>query len=225
MTVYDIASATSQRAANAGVVFGYNRSTFAEVKETAFSGPTLCCQTTRTVGLKDFLQFLSSWAGNLLDKRDIRSWYRKLIHPNGISCAGVWRIDQDSPYIGHCARGSQDLCTAKGIRSRRQTAGGRLARIRHRRKEFSRRSIQTNGRAGNFVLMGEQFPCHRSRQRPWRSSTGAGQPAPGTTITRNRTSPIDGSTCASTAAWQFDLHRRFSRAKGCRLQCGCTGGC
>src|SRR6266542_241609 len=94
-------------------LFGYDGSTFREVKDVAFSGRYDTLPKNPTVGLKTFLQFLNGSARNLVDKRDIRPWYRKLIHPNGICYAGVWRIDRDSPYTGYFARGSEGLCIAR----------------------------------------------------------------------------------------------------------------
>src|SRR5262249_2397405 len=50
---------------------------------------------------------------NLQDKRDIRPYYNKLIHSNGISYSGIWEIDQPSPYTGYFARGSKGLLIAR----------------------------------------------------------------------------------------------------------------
>lgn len=146
-------SPTTEESPDTNVLFGYSGSTFAEVKDAAFSGPYDTLPNNPTVGLKTFLQFLNGSARNLVDKRDIRPWYRKLIHPNGICYTGVWRIDKDSPYTGYFAKGSEGLCIA-----RLSVAGGKL-RAGDRRafgiagKVFPTLDPNERVMPGNFVLV------------------------------------------------------------------------
>jgi len=94
-------------------VFEYDGSTFAEVREAVFSGVYAQLPFHRGLGLATMLQFINASARNLADKRDIRPCYDKLIHANGICYTGVWRIDQDSPYTGYFAKGSEGLVIAR----------------------------------------------------------------------------------------------------------------
>jgi len=100
-------------AASTPDVFEYDGSTFAEVKEVAFSGPYAELPYYRGLGPTSFLQFLNASARNLQDRRDIRPRFDKLIHPNGICYTGVWRIDGESPYTGYFAKGSTGLILAR----------------------------------------------------------------------------------------------------------------
>jgi hypothetical protein len=134
-------------------LFGYNGSTFAEVKEAAFSGPYRTLPSNPTVGVKTFLQFLNGSARNLVDKRDIRPWYRKLIHPNGICYTGVWRIDRPSPYTGYFSNGSEGLCIARlSVAGARTRAGGRRA-FGIGGKVFPTMDVNERVQPGNFVLV------------------------------------------------------------------------
>jgi len=100
-------------AASTPDVFEYDGSTFAEVKEVAFSGPYAELPYYKGVGPTNFLQLLNASARNLQDRRDIRPYYDKLIHQNGICYTGVWRIDAESPYTGYFAKGSTGLILAR----------------------------------------------------------------------------------------------------------------
>ncbi|BDI17052.1 hypothetical protein ANSO36C_28540 [Nostoc cf. commune SO-36] len=95
-------------------VFEYDGSTHNEVKEVGFSSPYgEPLPYHEGLGLTKFLQFLNDSARNMFDKRDIRPYYDKLIHANGICCSGVWRITEDSPYTGYFAKGSEGLVFAR----------------------------------------------------------------------------------------------------------------
>ncbi|MBV9578860.1 MAG: hypothetical protein JO057_09745 [Chloroflexi bacterium] len=148
-----MSASTSMTSAEADVVFGYSGSTFAEVKEVAFSGPYTTLPNNPTVGLKTFLRFLNGSARNLVDKRDIRPWYPKLIHPNGICYTGVWRIDQDSPYTGYFSKGSEGLCLARlSVAGAKLRAGDRRA-FGIAGKVFPTVDPEERVRPGNFVLV------------------------------------------------------------------------
>jgi hypothetical protein len=93
--------------------FDYRGTTYADVKEAAFSGPYATLPYHRGVGPTTFVQLLNDASRNMFDKRDIRPHYDKLIHANGICYAGTWIIDRDSPYTGYFAKGSQGLLIAR----------------------------------------------------------------------------------------------------------------
>ncbi|BBD70552.1 hypothetical protein NIES4072_69190 [Nostoc commune NIES-4072] len=95
-------------------VFEYDGSTYNEVKEVGFSGPYgQPLPYHEGLGITKFLQFLNDSARNMFDKRDIRPYYDKLIHANGVCCSGIWRISEDSPYTGYFAKGSEGLVFAR----------------------------------------------------------------------------------------------------------------
>jgi hypothetical protein len=146
-------SVTTSPSADTDVLFGYGGSTFAEVKEVAFSGPYRTLPNNPTVGLRTFVQFLNGSARNLVDKRDIRPWYRKLIHPNGICYTGVWRIDQDSPYTGYFSKGSEGLCIARLSVAGAQLRAGERRAFGIAGKVFPTLDPNQRVSPGNFVLV------------------------------------------------------------------------
>jgi hypothetical protein len=94
--------------------FDYHGSTFNEVKTAAFAGPyDGKLPVHKGLGPTTFLQLINDSSRNMFDRRDIRPRYDKLIHSNGICYAGTWSIDQDSPYTGYFAKGSQALVIAR----------------------------------------------------------------------------------------------------------------
>ena len=118
-------------------IFEYDGSTFAEVKEVAFSGPYDKLPYHRGLGPSTLLQFLNASARSLADRRDIRPRFDKLIHANGICYTGVWRIDRESPYTGYFAQGSEGL-----ILARLSVAGPKI----------------TQGNSRAFGIAGKVFP-------------------------------------------------------------------
>jgi hypothetical protein len=134
-------------------VFEYDGSTFAEVKGVVFREPYDSLPSHRGLGLANFTQFFNASARNLIDKRDIRPRFDKLIHANGICYSGVWRIDWDSPYTGYFANGAQGLVLA-----RLSVAGSQLTRG-HRRafgiagKVFPTMDPNAKVKPGNFVTV------------------------------------------------------------------------
>jgi hypothetical protein len=94
-------------------VFPYHGSTYREVKEAAWSGPYAELPCHQGLTPRKFFQFLNDSARNMHDRRDIRQKYDKLIHSHGICFAGLWKIDQDSPYTGYFAKGSTGLLIAR----------------------------------------------------------------------------------------------------------------
>jgi hypothetical protein len=93
--------------------FEYHGTTYAAVKEAAFSGPYTELPYHKGVGLSTFLQLINDSTRNMHDRRDIRPHYDKLIHANGICYAGIWEIDRPSPYTGYFAKGSRGLLIAR----------------------------------------------------------------------------------------------------------------
>lgn len=93
----------------------YRGTTFRYVKEAAFRGPydDHNLPYHKGLGLTTFLQFINDSARNMHDKRDIRPVYNKLIHSNGVCYAGTWKIDQETPYSGYFATGSEGLLVAR----------------------------------------------------------------------------------------------------------------
>lgn len=96
-------------------LFEYRGSTFREVRDAAFAGPYEGEKLPYHVGLRpgNFIQLLNDSSRNLHDRRDIRPYYDKLIHSNGIGFAGRWKIDRPSPYTGYFSEGSEGLLVAR----------------------------------------------------------------------------------------------------------------
>ncbi len=95
-------------------IFDYQGSTFREVKDVAFSGP-YGAKLPYHWGLRPgkMFQFLNDSSRNMHDRRDVRPYYDKLIHANGVTFAGRWRIDTETPYTGYFATGSEGLLIAR----------------------------------------------------------------------------------------------------------------
>jgi hypothetical protein len=141
------------RDADREAIFGYDGSTFNEVKAVAFSGPYAELPYHRGLRPGRFVKFFNDSARNLIDRRDILPWYDKLIHANGICHTGTWRIDTDSPYTGYFARGAEGL-----LITRASVAGNRL-NARHRRafgiagKVYPTMDPDRKVMPGNFVTV------------------------------------------------------------------------
>jgi hypothetical protein len=99
------------------------------------------------------LQLVNDSRRNMSDRRDIRPYFDKLIHANGIAYTGIWRIDQETPYTGYFATGSEGLLIARA-----SVAGPRI-------KQQHRRALGIGGKVyptldptqkvmpGNFVVV------------------------------------------------------------------------
>ncbi|HEY7428416.1 MAG TPA: hypothetical protein VH682_29560 [Gemmataceae bacterium] len=132
---------------------GYDGSTFAEVKDVVFSSPYKDLPYHHGLGLSTFLQFYNASARNLVDRRDIRPYFDKLIHTHGICYTGVWEIDQESPYTGYFAQSSKGLLLA-----RLSVAGPRLRQGQRRAfgiagKIFPTMDPDRKVQPGNFVTV------------------------------------------------------------------------
>jgi hypothetical protein len=96
-------------------LFVYDGSTFDEVKQASWAGPyDGKLPRHRGAGPTTFMRLVNDGARNLIDRRDVLPHFDKLIHSNGITMTGVWRIDADSPYTGYFANGSEGLVLARG---------------------------------------------------------------------------------------------------------------
>ncbi len=94
--------------------FGYDGSTFNEVKEVAWSGQyDGKLPKHRGLGPTRFVQFFNHSARNLIDKRDVLPPFDKLIHANGICYTGVWRINAATPYTGGFSQGAEGLALVR----------------------------------------------------------------------------------------------------------------
>ena len=136
-------------------VFEYDGATFADVKKIAFSG-RYQGKLPYHFGLTPWriVKFFNDASRNLSDRRDYLPRFDKLIHANGICHAGVWRIDQESPYTGFFAKGSQGLCLARlsvgglfvksGLFPRAFGVGGKVFPTMDPNQKF---------KPGNFVAM------------------------------------------------------------------------
>ena len=129
-------------------VFEYQGASYSEVKEAAFAGAyddnDLPYQ--KGLGPTTFIQFFNDAARNMHDKRDIRPNYNKLIHANGVCYAGTWKIDQETPYTGYFASGSEGLLVA------RASVAGPFIKRGHKR---------------SFGIGGKVFPTLNPNERVW----------------------------------------------------------
>ncbi len=65
---------------------------------------------------------LYTWSRNIIledakrtleDRSDIREYFDKLAHPNGICLSGVWEIYKENPYSGYFTKSSSALIIAR----------------------------------------------------------------------------------------------------------------
>lgn len=127
-------------------VFDYRGASYREVKEAAWSGPYAKLPKHKGLRPGTFIQFLNDSARNMHDRRDIRQKYDKLIHSHGICFAGIWRIDEDSPYTGYFAKGTKGLLIARG------SVAGPFTKRGHRR---------------SFGIAGKIFPTLNPDEWVW----------------------------------------------------------
>jgi hypothetical protein len=147
------ATGVSRRAIEREALVAYDGSTFNSVKSVAFSGPYDTLPKHRGLGPKTFLRFLNDSARNLIDRRDVLPRFDKLIHANGISFTGVWRIDADSPYTGYFAKGSEGLVLARGSVAGPQIQAGDRRSYGIAAKVFPTMDPDEKVEPGNFVTV------------------------------------------------------------------------
>lgn len=149
--------ATSGRTGHAGdrdAIFWYEGSTFSEVRDLAFRGPyAAALPRHRGLGPRTFLRFFNDSARNLIDQRDILPPFDKLIHSNGICYTGVWRIEQDSPYTGYFASGTEALLLARASVAGPQLDAGQRRSFGIAGKVFPTMDPEEKVRPGNFVTV------------------------------------------------------------------------
>ncbi|HEX2252280.1 MAG TPA: hypothetical protein VHQ65_03325 [Thermoanaerobaculia bacterium] len=127
-------------------VLDYDGSTFREVRDVAFSGPYDELPYHQGIRPGRILQLLVDSARNLHDRRDVRPYYDKLIHSNGVAMTGVWRIDRETPYTGYLATGSEGL-----LLIRASVAG----------------LFTTRGHRRSFGIAGKVYPTMDPDERAW----------------------------------------------------------
>jgi hypothetical protein len=135
-------------------LFAYDGATFNEVKAAAFDNP-YHGPLPHHRGLRPgrFLRFLNDSARNLIDRRDVLPYYDKLIHANGISFTGVWRIDTESPYTGYFAKGSEGLVVARGSVAGPQLEAGQRRAFGYGAKIFPTMDPDAKVAPGNLVTV------------------------------------------------------------------------
>lgn len=131
----------------------YTGSTFAWVKQVTFEGEYERLPYHRGLGLASALQFVNGSARNLIEVRDIRPRFDKLIHANGICFSGVWHIDQDSPYTGYFSKGSQGLVIARFSVAGNQLMRGSRRALGIAGKVFPTMDRDLKVKPGNFVTV------------------------------------------------------------------------
>ncbi len=60
----------------------------------------------------------------LVEHSDIRDYYDKLAHPNGVCLKGIWEIDTQNPYSGYFKQGSKALIIARASSALSETKRG-----------------------------------------------------------------------------------------------------
>jgi hypothetical protein len=133
--------------------FEYDGSTFAEVKAITFSGPYNNLPNHQGLGPKTLVQFFNDSARNMHDKRDIRPYFDKLIHANGICYTGVWRITEPSRYTGYFAEGSEGLLIARVSVAGPDTTRGNLRALGLAGKVYPTMDPDRKVLPGNFVTV------------------------------------------------------------------------
>jgi hypothetical protein len=132
----------------------YDGATFNEVKAGAFDNPYGAeLPNHRGLGPTRFIRFFNDASRNLIDRRDILPYFDKLIHANGISFTGVWRIDTESPYTGYFARGSEGLVVARGSVAGNRLESGHRRAFGYGGKVFPTMDPDEKVQPGNFVTV------------------------------------------------------------------------
>ena len=60
----------------------------------------------------------------LVEHSDIREYYDKLAHPNGVCLKGIWEIETQNPYSGYFKQGSKALIIARASSALSETKRG-----------------------------------------------------------------------------------------------------
>jgi hypothetical protein len=134
-------------------LFAYDGATFEYVKSVAFADPYDTLPHHRGLRPGRFLRFFNDSARNLIDRRDVLPHFDKLIHANGVSFSGVWRIHADSPYTGYFAKGSEGLVVARGSVAGNDLDAGQRRAFGYGGKVFPTLDPGEKVRPGNFVTV------------------------------------------------------------------------
>ena len=73
-------------------------------------------------GAKDII--FEDASRTLVEHSDIREYYDKLAHPNGVCLKGIWEIDTQNPYSGYFKQGSKALIIARASSALSETKKG-----------------------------------------------------------------------------------------------------
>jgi len=91
----------------------YQGSTFKEVRDLVFSDPYPVLPQNRVTMLSFFRGLtnvlMKAALSTLDDRTDVKPYFRKLVHPNGIALTGTWNITEETPYTGYFRKGSKGL--------------------------------------------------------------------------------------------------------------------
>jgi hypothetical protein len=87
----------------------YSGTTFQHVKQIVWSDPYDTLPYHFGFGPLKPVQFFNHSSRNLSDRRDLLPYFDKLIHANGISFTGTWKITEPSLYTGYFAQGREGL--------------------------------------------------------------------------------------------------------------------
>jgi hypothetical protein len=134
-------------------LFAYDGATFNEVKAAAFDKLYTKLPNHRGLSPARFIRFFNDASRNLIDRRDILPYFDKLIHANGISFTGIWRIDTESPYTGYFANGSEGLVVARGSVAGNQLEAGHRRTFGYGAKIFPTMDPDEKVVPGNFVTV------------------------------------------------------------------------
>ncbi len=62
----------------------------------------------------------------LSEHSDIRDYFEKLAHPNGVCSRGIWKIEQENPYSGYFKQGSEALIIIRASSAMSNTKRGEI---------------------------------------------------------------------------------------------------
>jgi len=62
----------------------------------------------------------------LNEHSDIREWFEKLAHPNGVCSRGIWKIESENPYSGYFKKGSEALIITRASSAMSETKRGEI---------------------------------------------------------------------------------------------------
>lgn len=87
------------------------------------------------------------------NKNDIRPYFNKLLHSNGICMKGTWDITRENPYSGYFKKGSKALIIARASTTLSNTRRGSLRGFGLAGKIFPTLNEDQSVKTGNFFLI------------------------------------------------------------------------